>query len=97
MFLRRVCFHRRQRASRPSTSEVKRLCQKDASDQTGDIDRLEGVKAALEKIGPDAVFPRYQRLLQLLRSADYGWHNGEDADDRIVIFTERIETKNYLE
>lgn len=42
-------------------------------------------------------FSRYQRLLQLLRSADYGWHNGEDADDRIVIFTERIETKNYLE
>ena len=75
---------------------VKRLAKKDVSDQTGDIDRLEGLKAALEKIGP-MQFSRYQRLLQLLRSADYGWHNGEDADDRIVIFTERIETKNYLE
>lgn len=75
---------------------VKRLAKKDASDQTGDIDRLEGLRAALEKIGP-MQFSRYQRLLQLLRSTDYGWHNGEDADDRIVIFTERIETKNYLE
>lgn len=60
---------------------VKRLAKKDASDRTGDIDRLEGLKAALEKIGP-MQFSRYQRLLQLLRSADYGWHNGEDADDR---------------
>ena len=31
---------------------VKRLAKKDASDQTGDIDGLEGLKAALEKIGP---------------------------------------------
>ncbi len=64
---------------------VKRLA-KNASDQTGASTGLKASKAALERL-VSMQFSRYQRLLQLLRSADYGWHNGEDADDRIVIFT----------
>lgn len=75
---------------------VKRLTKKDASDPTGDIGRLEELRGTLEKIGP-LQFSRYQKLLQLLCSNTYGWNNGEDSADRIVIFTERIETKNYLE
>jgi len=39
-------------------------------------------------------FSRYQQLLSLLRSKDYGWT--AETDDRVVIFTERIETMKYL-
>lgn len=40
-------------------------------------------------------FSKYQRLLTLLRSADFGWQV-DDASDRLVIFSERIETLNWL-
>ena len=41
-------------------------------------------------------FSKYQRLLGQLQSADFGWqvHN---AGDRLVIFSERIETLRWLE
>ena len=55
---------------------------------------LEELKTALEAITP-AGFTRYQKLLELLRSKEYGWHP-EDPGDRVVIFTERIETMKYL-
>jgi hypothetical protein len=38
---------------------------------------------------------RYQKLLALLRSHEYAW-DSTATDDRIVIFTERIETMKYL-
>jgi superfamily II DNA or RNA helicase len=40
-------------------------------------------------------FSRYQKLLALLRSASFGWAK-DDAIDRLVIFSERIETLNWL-
>lgn len=43
----------------------------------------------------EASFSRYQKLLELLRSKEYGW-NSADTGDRVVIFTERIETMKYL-
>lgn len=39
--------------------------------------------------------PQYQKLLSLLRDTEYAW-NPTDTGDRIVIFTERIETMKYL-
>ena len=52
------------------------------------------MKAALEAITPEE-FTRYQKLIKLLRSKEYAW-NMADTSDRVVIFTERIETMKYL-
>ena len=58
-----------------------------------DIAKLEELQMLLEAIGPGD-FSRYQKLLSLLRSSQYGWK--KVPDDRIVIFTERIETMRFL-
>ncbi len=59
-----------------------------------DIGRLESLRDALLHIKPQD-FSRYQKLLELLKSSEYGW-DGKATDDRLVIFTERIETMKYL-
>lgn len=41
-------------------------------------------------------FSKYQRLLEQLRSADFGWQL-TNAEDRLVIFSERIETLKWLQ
>lgn len=75
-------------------ARLKKLYKKYNADNIKDIRLLEELKAALEKIAPEN-FTRYQKLLQLLRSKEYAW-NPNDTGDRIVIFTERIETMKYL-
>ena len=59
-----------------------------------DIGRLESLRDALTRIKPQD-FSRYQKLLELLRSPEYGWDSSAE-DDRLVIFTERIDTMKYL-
>ena len=59
-----------------------------------DITRLKELKSALEMITPSD-FSRYTKLLELLRSIEYGWTPAKN-NDRLVIFTERIETMKYL-
>jgi superfamily II DNA or RNA helicase len=41
-------------------------------------------------------FSKYQRLLAHFKSADFAW-NSQDPADRLVIFSERIETLNWLQ
>ena len=67
--------------------------KKYADDEIKDIHALEELREALVNIEP-ADFSRYQQLLSLLRSKEYGWT--AQTDDRVVIFTERIETMKYL-
>ncbi|KFJ07321.1 SNF2- related helicase [Bifidobacterium thermophilum] len=71
-----------------------KLSKGDENVRQADTGALEGLKTALEKISPTD-FSRYQRLLQLLRSDSYAW-DCDAPDDRVVIFTERIETEHYL-
>ena len=59
-----------------------------------DIGKLESLRDALNRIKPED-FSRYQKLLSLLKDPSYGW-NPKATDDRLVIFTERIETMKYL-
>lgn len=59
-----------------------------------DIDALSELKHALTQIEPED-FSRYMTLLNLLKSKEYAW-NTKNANDRVVIFTERIETMRFL-
>ena len=75
-------------------ARLKKLYKKYDTDDIKDIRQLEELKSALEMITPND-FMRYQKLLSLLRSREYAW-DPTATDDRVVIFTERIETMKYL-
>jgi superfamily II DNA or RNA helicase len=73
---------------------LKKLGKKYAGDEIGDIAKLRELKSVLEQIGTGS-FSRYTRLLELMKSPEYSW-SADKSDDRIVIFTERIETMRFL-
>lgn len=73
---------------------LNKLRKKYTDKEIEDIRLLEELLDALQHIQP-ADFSRYQNLLRLLRNNEYAW-NSSAKDDRIVIFTERIETMKFL-
>ena len=75
-------------------ARIKKLEKKYTETEMPDITRLKELKSALEMITPSD-FSRYTKLLELLRSIEYGWTPAKN-NDRLVIFTERIETMKYL-
>ncbi|MDR2752369.1 MAG: DEAD/DEAH box helicase, partial [Clostridiales bacterium] len=72
---------------------LKKLRKKYTTADIKDIASLEELKEALENVN-EITFSRYRTLLQLLRDKDYAWKQA--SNDRIVIFTERIETMKFL-
>jgi superfamily II DNA/RNA helicase len=66
------------------------------ADAVRDRDTLNVLATAVGAITPQH-FSKYQNLLALLRKGgDLDWHP-ERTDDRLVIFTERVETLKFLE
>ena len=61
-----------------------------------DIIKLENLAIAVKAITPDK-FSKYQKLLSVLKDKQYGFGwSGKTHDERLVIFTERIETLHFL-
>jgi superfamily II DNA or RNA helicase len=84
-------------AARESTAaRIASLGKKAAptADEAREVDALRRFDAALAAIDLPA-FSRYQRLLAHLRDPGFGWQPRE-ASDRLVIFSERIETLRWL-
>lgn len=86
-------------ACRKSVSEriakLSRLQEKEPKDPINEeITALHVLDEQLNRIG-SAQFSKYQAFLKLLKSDRFGWSK-QSADDRLVIFSERIETLNFL-
>ena len=66
-----------------------------SDDSEAEIEGLMTLHQQLTRIKPEN-YAKYQRLLKLLRDRDTGW-SARKTDDRLVIFSERIETLRFLE
>ena len=84
-----------------ANKRIELLKQKSAptAEEGTEVAHLEDFISTLEPLVQDesaSGFSKYQRLLAHLKSADFAW-NSQDAADRLVIFSERIETLNWLQ
>lgn len=71
--------------------------RKRADEWSDDIEKLRAIDAAAAAV-TQSDFTRYQRLVGLLTSGTGDWKwNPSKRDDRLVVFTERIETLRFLQ
>jgi superfamily II DNA or RNA helicase len=88
-------------AALESTKKRIALLQGKASptpEEASEVEALRDFEETLTPLATDPAatqFSKYQRLKQHLQSADFGWEV-KKADDRLVIFSERIETLRWL-
>ncbi len=89
-------------AALESTSKRIAILQSKSSpteDEQTEIQGLKELSDALRVLTHEQAaqsFTKYQRLLEHLKSSDFGWQKN-DADDRLVVFSERIETLRWLQ
>lgn len=77
--------------------ELLRSASSPTDDELQEIEGLEALAQSLEPLTDDAAkFSKYQCLLVHLKSPEFDWKN-DRADDRLVIFSERIRTLRWLE
>ena len=76
------------------SNRIRQLEKQDNPDLLADVEALRGLHEAVKRITPDH-FSKYQRLVRVIRD-ELRW-TGRDPADRLVIFTERIETLKFLE
>ena len=79
-----------------SLKKLRSLPLEEQENARTDIASLERLQSALEKVN-HASFSKYARLLKELKDPNSPFAFTGKADDRIVIFTERIATLTYLE
>ncbi|WP_297725004.1 DEAD/DEAH box helicase [Limnohabitans sp. Rim8] len=84
-----------------ANKRIQLLQQKSAptAEEGSEVAQLHDFIDTLKPITQDASaagFSKYQRLLAHLQSADFGWNN-QDPTDRLVVFSERIETLHWLQ
>jgi superfamily II DNA or RNA helicase len=74
---------------------IRKLSAQDSREASHDVSELEGLAEAVAAISA-AEFSKYQQLLTALRPrGELAW-SAKDPRDRLVIFTERIETLKFL-
>jgi superfamily II DNA or RNA helicase len=66
-----------------------------SEDVQTEINGLESLKLALDNIDINA-WTKYQNFIKLIKSKEFDWKK-TNKEDRLVIFSERIETLRYLE
>ena len=94
--LQKALFSSPAAASRYAHNRIDKLRRRPAASaaEKEEIDAFEAFLRTLEAITPER-FSKYQRLLTALRDPEAEW-TGQDSKDRLVIFSERIETLKWL-
>lgn len=94
--LQKALFSSPRAAAASIRARIKTLESRDTStnDTRAEKAALDHALTCVEAITPDR-FSRYQRLLKLLRDPAYGW-SVDAEDDRLVIFSERLDTLAWL-
>ncbi|MBW6486372.1 MAG: DEAD/DEAH box helicase [Syntrophobacterales bacterium] len=77
-------------------NRISHLQKEDGDNAVKDIQALQTLAEALQPVGPKN-FSKYQKLLSVIRDPFHGFDwTGRDTKDRLVIFTERIDTLGFL-